>query len=89
MRSPTPAIWLSPPERNRRSSRGSSNSKASALSMVSVSKRTNSGIGQEGVLRRTASKPVRSTISSSDSSRTSKSRMWGSMLGTVTIQSRS
>ncbi len=87
--SPTPAIWLSPPSRKRRRSRGSSNSARSSFSNASTSHAAISGMGQSKIFRITAPKPVRTTTSCGVSRIVSKGRIQGSMLGTVTIQSRS
>ena len=57
--------------------------------MLSVSQLTCSGMGRSKRLRMVVSKPVLTTTSSSSSRIVSKARMWGSMLGTVTMKSRS
>ena len=87
--SPTPAIWLSPAEWNRRASRGSSNRAASSFSKLSVSQECISGMGNSKCLCMIAPNPVFTTISSGVSRIVSNGRIHGSMFGTVTIQSRS
>ncbi len=57
--------------------------------MLSVSQLTCSGMGRSKRLRMVVSKPVLTTTSSSSSWIVSNDRMWGSMLGTVTMKSRS
>jgi hypothetical protein len=59
------------------------------FSIVSVSKARNAGMGSAKFLRMTASKPVRTVTWSAASSIVSNDRTCGSMLGVVTIQSRS